>query len=176
MEHIKEVRTTANHVAEHGTGDQRADERALRDLLQALFARWAAGDAEGYAALFTPDADYVAFDWVNQKGRAAIVAGHQPLFTRWLKGSRLVGEATSIRFLAPDVALLHVAGNTILAGKSSAAPERASTQTMVAVKQGGAWRFTAFHNTRLRPIGAGVGSIITWRLADLAWRWFGSKA
>lgn len=174
MEPTQAVRATANHAAEYGTGDQRADEQTLRDLLQALLARWAAGDAEGYAALFTPDADYVAFDGVNQKGRAAIVAGHQPLFSRWLKGSRLVGEATDIRFLAPDVALLHVTGNTVLAGKSSPTPERASTQTMVAVKREGEWRFTAFHNTRLRPIGAGVGSIIAWRLADLAWRLFGS--
>lgn len=174
MERSAEVRVAANHAVGVGAEQQRTDEQAVRDLLQALFDRWAAGDAEGYAALFTEDADYVAFDGVNQKGRQAIIAAHQPLFTRWLKGSRLVGQATSIRFLAPDVALVHAAGDTILAGKSRPAPARASIQTLVAVKRGGQWRFTAFHNARVRPI-QGFGSIVAWGLADLVWRVFGPK-
>lgn len=173
--HTDEKHTGTPVAAQHDTTGRQADEQALRDLLQALMDRWAAGDAEAYADLFTEDADYVAFDGVNQKGRDAIVAGHQPLFTRWLKGSRLIGDVTSIRFLAPDVALMHATGNTIMAGKSRPAPGRESIQTLVAVKRDGVWRFTAFHNARVRPIGAGFGSIIAWQLADLAWRVFGPK-
>ncbi len=169
-------RTLGNPVNAYPAADMQADEAQLRELVRALYDRWAAGDAEGYAALFTEDADYVAFDGVNQKGRGAIIAAHSPLFTRWLKGSRLVGEIASIRLLAPDVALLHLTGDTIMAGKSSPAPGRASSQTMVAVKRGGEWRFTAFHNTRVRPIDHRVGNIVAWLLADLAWRLFGSKS
>jgi uncharacterized protein (TIGR02246 family) len=177
MERYAEASVMASPPVQNGQGEaHRTDEQALRDLLNALFDRWAAGDAEGYAALFTEDADYVAFDGVNQKGRQAIIAAHQPLFTRWLQGSRLVGQITDMRLLAPDVALLHASGDMILAGKSGPAPARASIQTLVAVKRDGEWRFTAFHNGRIRPIGVGLGSVVAWALADLAWRIFGPKA
>ena len=55
----------------------------------------------------------------------------------------------SVRFLSPDVALMHALGGTVMGGKSRPAPERDSIQTLVAVKCDGAWRFTAFHNCRI---------------------------
>src|SRR5690554_4192097 len=113
-----------------------AAETEIRRLLQQLYDCWAAGDAEAYAAFFTEDADYIAFDGANQKGRAAIAAAHKFLFEKWLKGSRLVEHDTTVRFLTPEVALIHSRGNTILAGKSEPAPERESVQTLVAVKTG----------------------------------------
>lgn len=154
---------------------KREDELAIQQLFQSLLDAWAAGDATAYAALFTEDADYIAFDGVNQKGRAAILAGHQPLFERFLKGSRLAGEMASIRFLCSDAALIHATGNTILAGKSTPSPERASIQTLIAVKQDGEWRFTAFHNTRVRPIADSFRGIMAWLLTDLIWKLLGPK-
>jgi uncharacterized protein (TIGR02246 family) len=151
------------------------DEVAIRHLFQSLLDAWGAGDACAYAGLFTDDADYVAFDGVNQKGREAIFVGHQPLFERFLKGSRLIGEIVSIRFLAPNVALLHATGNTILAGKTAPSPARASIQTLVAVKRDDEWQFTAFHNTRVRPIGSTFGGFLAWQLADQFWKWLGPK-
>lgn len=151
------------------------DEAAIRQLFQSLLAAWGAGDAIAYANHFTEDADYIAFDGVNQKGRETILAGHQPLFERFLKGSRLVGEITSIRFLCPDVALIHAVGDTIMAGKTKPAPERASVQTLVAVREQGEWRFTAFHNTRVRPISGGFGGLVAWLLTDLIWKVLGPK-
>jgi uncharacterized protein (TIGR02246 family) len=152
-----------------------ADETALRQLFQAQTEAWAAGDAEAYAALFTEDADYIAFDGVNQKGRAAIIASHKPLFEKFLKGSRLTGDLVNICFLAPNVALVHAIGSIIDAGRSTPKPERLSSQTMVAVKENGEWRFRAFHNTRVRPIANGVGGLLAWALADLFWKWLGPK-
>jgi uncharacterized protein (TIGR02246 family) len=157
------------------TDKRQADEKAIHALFQKLVDCWAAGDAQAYAALFTDEADYVAFDGVNQKGRAAILTSHQPLFERWLKGSRLTGQITNIRFLAPDVALVHATGNTILAGKSAPEPARESIQTLIALKEEGEWRFTAFHNTRVRPIGGSFSGVIAWRLADLIWKLLGPK-
>ena len=151
------------------------DEMAVRQLFQAQMAAWDAGDAEAYGALFTEDADYLAFDGVNQKGRAAIVAGHKPLFEKFLKGSRLTGDIVSLCFLAPDVAIAHTMGSIIDAGRSTPKPERLSSQTMIAVKQNGIWRFKAFHNTRIRPIGGGLRGVIAWALADLAWKLVGPK-
>ena len=163
------VQTSPSVPAKH------EDEIAVRQLFQSLLDAWGAGDAAAYAALFREDADYVAFDGVNQKGRAAILAGHKPLFERFLKGSRLTGEITSVRFLASDVALIHAAGSTVLAGKPEPSPERASIQTLVAVRRDGEWHFTAFHNTRVRPIGGGFGGLLAWWLADLFWKLLGPK-
>jgi hypothetical protein len=38
-------------------------------------------------------------------------------------------------------------------GRSTPSPERDSIQTLVAVRRAGVWRFVAFHNTRIRPMG-----------------------
>lgn len=151
-----------------------ADETAIRHLFQALMDAWGTGDAEAYGALFTEDADYVAFDGVNQKGRAAIIAGHKPLFEKYLKGSRLTGELVSLDFLAPDVVLVHAVGSIIDAGRTTPKPERLSSQTLIVIKQNGEWRFRAFHNTRVRPIAQGSG-FLAWLLADLFWKLLGSK-
>lgn len=76
----------------------------------------------------------------------------------------------SIRFLAPDVALVHATGSTVMPGKSGPSPERDSIQTLVAVRRGGEWRFAAFHNTRVRPINRGPGAVLLWSVTDLLWR------
>jgi uncharacterized protein (TIGR02246 family) len=67
-------------------------------------------DAEAYASVFTPDADYVTFLGSHYKGRAAIAASYAPLVKKFLKASRLEFEITQPRFLTPDVALVHAKG------------------------------------------------------------------
>jgi uncharacterized protein (TIGR02246 family) len=148
---------------------------AIRSLMQQLMDRWAAGDAEGYAQLFTKDAPYVAFDGTVQNGQAGIMAAHRPLFEKWLKNSRLIGDISEIRFLTPDVALVLTQGNTIPAGQETPSSSRESIQTLVAVKQKGEWRFASFHNTRVRPISTSLRNFIAWRLADLFWTLLGTK-
>src|SRR5215204_5672880 len=72
----------------------------------------------------------------------------------------------------PDVALVHAAGGTIMRGKAKTSPERDSIQTLVAVREGTEWRFAAFHNTRVRPIGSGAATFLIWALTDKLWRIF----
>lgn len=110
---------------------------------------------------------------MNQKGRAAIEASHKPLFEKWLKGSQLTGQIDSVRMLAPDVALLHASGSILDKGRLTPAPERTSSQTLIAVKEPDAWRFTAFHNTHIRPMGKTAGGTIAWLLFDRLWRMVG---
>ena len=168
---------TTAHYSESQTDDagrRAGDEGAVRELFRRLLEAWAAGDAERYGALFTEDADYVAFDGVNQKGRAAIVSGHRPLFEKWLHGSRLTGEVTGVRFLASDVALVHASGGTVLKGKKKPDATRRSIQSLVAVNGEDGWRFTSFHNTRVRGIGSFQG-VLLWKVTDTLWRLFGSR-
>ena len=77
---------------------------------------------------------------------------HQELFDKWLKGSHLVGKVKDVRFLSPDVAVMHAVGSTVMRGKDEPSPERDSIQTLLAIRQDGEWRLAAFQNTRVRPV------------------------
>lgn len=48
------------------SGDQRADEDAIRTLIDQQVNGWAAGDPEAYASVFTQDADYVTLLGTHQ--------------------------------------------------------------------------------------------------------------
>lgn len=131
------------------------DTSAIHDLLDRLTDAWNAGDAEAYARLFTEDADYVTFFGQNLPGRTAIEEAHRALFEGPLQGSRLTGlgrnDHPKVRFLSPDVALVVAGGGSSVSGGHPEAG-RESTVTLVAVCDAGAWRFTAFQNTRRTPM------------------------
>ncbi|MGE0080219.1 MAG: SgcJ/EcaC family oxidoreductase [Thiohalomonadaceae bacterium] len=154
---------------------QPEDEAAVRALYLRLMDGWNNGDAEAFAGPFTEDAHLVAFDGTHFKGRKEIVSFHQPLFDKWLKGTRLVGEVESVRFLGPGVALMHARGGTIMRGKSQPAPEWESIQTLVVVKREGEWRLVAFQNTRVRPMGRSTRSIVIWLFTGWLWKVVGLK-
>ena len=72
----------------------------------------------------------------------------------YVKGSRLVGKVRSVRFLTPEVAVMHAVGGTVMGGQIDIEPDRNSVQTLVAVKlTGGEWRLAAFQNTHAMFIG-----------------------
>ena len=156
-------------------GASLADGRAVRELFETLLEDWGRGDGEAYGSRFTEDADYVAFDGSHTRGRAEISSSHQQLFDKFLKGTRLTGRILSIKFPGPDVALVHAAGGTILRGKTEPSPERHSVQTLIAVREADQWRFAAFHNTRVRPIGRGASTFLIWAVTDRLWRIFGPR-
>lgn len=131
--------TDANHPADG----------AIRDLFCRLLDDWGRGDGHAYGSRFTDDADYVGFEGSRTKGRQEIASSHQELFDKWLKGTRLVGKIESVRFLGPEVALVHAIGSTIFPGEDKPRPSRDSIQTLVAIRRDGEWLFTAFHNNRI---------------------------
>lgn len=137
------------HVVQQAHAANQTDEAAIHNLFQQLLDDWGRGDGRAYGSRFTEDADYVAFDGSHTRGREQIAAAHQQLFESWLKGTRLTGRIEHIRFLSPEVALVHATGGTIFPGETQPRPSRASIQTLVATKHDGDWRFTAFHNTRI---------------------------
>lgn len=126
------------------------DETAILDLYQDLLDSWGSGDGYAYAAQFTADADYIAFDGTHFKARQSIASSHQQLFDAFLKGTRLEGQVKSIRFLCPEVALVIASGGMLMPGRSKIPSGRRSIHTLVATKHDGVWRFTAFHNNRVR--------------------------
>jgi uncharacterized protein (TIGR02246 family) len=154
------------------TTHYQTDEAKIRALFEDLLDDWGRGDGEAYGSRFTEDADYVAFDGTLTRGRREISASHQRLFDRFLKDTRLTGRILSIKYPSPDVALIHATGGTIMRGKTKPSPERNSIQTLVAVREGPEWRFAAFHNSRVRPIGSNPATFLIWAITDRLWRIF----
>lgn len=127
-----------------------ANERALAALFQQMIDGWNQGDGQAYAAPFTEDADYVIVDGQHVRGREVIASGHQYILRTVFKGSQMQGRVKDIRFLSPDVALLHAEGVLQMPGLAGiAAAQPSSMMTIVAIRQSDKWSFTALQNTRL---------------------------
>src|SRR5258708_17906963 len=135
--------------------DESAERRAILELGQALQDAWNRGDAAGYAALFTDDADFVAWNRSHGRGRQAIEDGHRRLFDGPLAGSRMVlvdddaesAPPESLRFVRPDLAIMVIPGVVTLARQSATGLDHESVQAFVLIKNASRWRGTAFHNT-----------------------------
>lgn len=153
------------------TNATNADEAAVRGLLGQMIEGWNRGSGDEFAAAFAEHGDLVAFDGTHFRGRPEISTFHQELFDKWMRGTRLVGRIESVRFLGPDVALMHAVGGTVMRGKTEPSTARDSIQTYVAARENGEWHLAAFQNTRVRPINGGV-SFLLWALTDLLWRVF----
>ncbi|WP_051164511.1 SgcJ/EcaC family oxidoreductase [Nocardia testacea] len=129
------------------TTQQNADEAALNELFDRINRAWEVGDAKAYAAAFAPDADYVTWFGAHLKGREAIEASHAALFAKNLKNTRLDGGVTGVRFVTPDVAVVHGVG-ALVKGKRRRNRFNTKVNVFVAARWNGKWTFVAFHNTK----------------------------
>jgi uncharacterized protein (TIGR02246 family) len=108
-------------------------------------------DSTGFAQYYTRDADLVTVRGEVMKGTGEIEAGLNRIFRTRAGNATLREIDASIRFLGADVALAHVTNE--LSGLVGPAGERLPAHRersiRVFVKRDGAWKVTAFHNTRL---------------------------
>lgn len=126
------------------------DEAAIRELLALQVAGWNAGDPAAYASVFTSDADYVTFLGDRHQGREAIVASYAPLFAKLLRGTRLELEASTVRFVTPDVALIH--SRAVVTKSARRRSRGVRINTSVAVRTDARWLLTSSQNTTLRHL------------------------
>ncbi|HYN84661.1 MAG TPA: SgcJ/EcaC family oxidoreductase [Pyrinomonadaceae bacterium] len=120
------------------------DEKTLRQIVKQVEDAWNAHDGKAFAAPFAADADYVVVNGMYIKGREEIERGHTQIFTTFYKESTNAATVKGVRFLRPDVAVVHVEWNMM----TRPGAERArAMNTMVFTKDGGKWSISAFHNT-----------------------------
>jgi len=124
------------------------DETKIKEMHANMIEAWNRGSAAAFAAPFAPDADFIAFEGSQLRGRSQIAQFHQMLFDTSLKGTRLDGGVHFVRFLRPDFAVLHAWATTTLPGQTNASSSRDSLQLFVATKHGGYWQFDAMQNSR----------------------------
>jgi uncharacterized protein (TIGR02246 family) len=125
-----------------------ADEGAIRAIHQRMIDAWNAGDAVAFAAPFTDEANFVAFEGTHLKGRREIAAFHQQIFDTVVKGMRLQGEVKFVRFLSAALAVMHSVVRVTLQGQTEASPSRDSMQLTVVAKRDGEWRSEGLMNAR----------------------------
>jgi uncharacterized protein (TIGR02246 family) len=125
-----------------------ADEDAIRAIHQRMIDAWNAGDGAAFAAPFTDDADFVAFEGTHLKGRQEIALFHQRIFDTVVKGSRLEGEVKFVRLLSPMLAVMHSVVRVTLRGQTEASPSRDSMQLTVVTKRDADWRGEGLMNAR----------------------------
>lgn len=144
----------------------------VRDALSRVADAWAAGDPAAYAALFTEDADYTAFDGTRMMGRQSIADGHRALFAGIMRRSRMTMPDVDIRLISPDVAVACTIGGIIMSWqrrRTRPSAKRLSSVTYVLVRRDGTWQVTAFQNTRYRPWSRTlIGRLMTRSAADRA--------
>jgi uncharacterized protein (TIGR02246 family) len=134
-------------------GGAAADEKAIRDTEAHWEAAWNRHDVAAMASTYAPDSDAVnlAGEWF--KGREAFEKSLEDLHSGKTKNSVWQMEQTHIRFLTPEIAIVHVYVNSHgerNADGSSMAPRRVIL-TRVEVKRGGKWLIVASQATNVVP-------------------------
>ena len=129
-----------------------ADETAIRQVVKLVENGWNTHDGKAFAAPFATDADYVVVNGTTIKGREAIEKGHTAIFTTFYKDSHNVSTVKSIRFLRPDVAVVHIEWNLEFRAGGETRKGHAMN-TMVMTKDGDKWSIAAFQNTPIQAEG-----------------------
>ena len=135
--------------------DRAADEAAIRALLDHQIQSWDAGEPIGYASAYAREGECVSFLGSRYQGREAIAASYEvpragSLFKRLLRGVRLNLEITHLRFLTPDVAVVHATCGATRGARPSRRNLR--TNTSIAVRTADGWLLAASQNTTRRPL------------------------
>ncbi len=131
----------------------KADEEAVRKIPQAFAAAWAKHDGQQLSLIMAENVDFVdvAGDWL--RGRADFALYHSRLLSVRFRESTLTPLEISVRFLRPDLAVLHwswrVEGDRNF--DQTLRKPRFGLFTMIAEKRGGQWLVTVAQNTNWSP-------------------------
>jgi uncharacterized protein (TIGR02246 family) len=127
----------------------KADEAAVHNVAQTFAAAWAKHDGHELAKIMSEDVDFVNVggDWLH--GRADFELYHTRLLCGRFKESTLTPLQTAVRFLRPDLAVLHwswsVQGDRNEDG--TLRKPRFGIFTMIVEKRSGEWLIVEAQNT-----------------------------
>lgn len=122
------------------------DEAAVRALYQTNLDCWNRRDAAGMAALYGPHSLQIGFDGSQMTGAAAIESTLSNIFAHHMTAS-YIGIIREVRFLTPDVALVHAVVGMLPRDKRQINAAVNAIQTLVAKHENDRWRIELFHNT-----------------------------
>jgi len=130
------------------------DEAVIRALEARQESAWNAHDAHAYAQLFPADADTVnVLDW-RRKSRAELEQKLSAGFSSVFANSQLHIAEVAVRFLSPDVAIVHVRWSMTGADSPDGSGQhipRNGIQTQTLHKTVAGWHIAAFQNANSLP-------------------------
>jgi uncharacterized protein (TIGR02246 family) len=126
------------------------------ELIPSLFARaWNARDADALASLFDEDAVFVNVSGLRWQDRESIRKAHAQRLADGASGSTLSVDDTTVKLIAPDVALVHARMmRSDGAGAAGAATQPGAETTIVSFvvhRAGNGWLCASAHNTAVVP-------------------------
>jgi uncharacterized protein (TIGR02246 family) len=122
-----------------------ADIAAVRGVLDAMYAAWAAGDADAFAAHYTDDAT-VVLPGVLHQGRQAVRDYMAAGFAGPLKGSSAVDEPHDIRVITGDTAIVVSRAGVLMPGEKDLPAAREKHATWVFTRVDERWLVAAYAN------------------------------
>jgi uncharacterized protein (TIGR02246 family) len=147
--------TTLGYVAMVGAQQTGAatDEQAIRQVITEMTEGFNSHDGRAATRMYMPEARLVTVRGEVMEGQAAIEKGLTSIFETRAKTAKHRTLNVSIRFLRPDVALVHVTNELsgLVAPDGAALPSHQELSLRVFAKQDGHWQVAAFHNTMIRP-------------------------
>jgi uncharacterized protein (TIGR02246 family) len=134
-------------------GQTKNDEEAVRNLPHAFCDAWAKHDGHDLARIMAPDVDFVTVGATWLHGRTDFEKYHSRLLSGRFKEASNTLIKTEVRFLRPDLALVHwswtIEGDKNFDGTPR--PKRYGMMLMVAEKRDGHWLVVAAQNTNHLP-------------------------
>src|SRR5688572_8513604 len=128
--------------------NREADEAAIRENVKYMETGWNTKSGALFAKPFAEDADYVVINGTYFKGRTAIEKAHQQIFDTIFKNTTVKLSIKQIRFLRPDVAVVHVTGHRDAPENEKQLVSDAIVSMVMTRDQQG-WRVAAFQNTQV---------------------------
>jgi uncharacterized protein (TIGR02246 family) len=114
---------------------------------------WNSHDMEALHNLLTEDADFVNVGAKHWKGRKEIHDQHAARLSQFAE-STWVTQATTVQFLKPDIALVHIHWRLTGDKNSDGTPRspREGIFTWVVIKHGACWQIRAAQNTNVSDL------------------------
>jgi uncharacterized protein (TIGR02246 family) len=129
------------------------DEAAINRVVSEMTQGFNSHDAETATRMYTNDADFVSVRGEIAKGREEIRKGLAAILSTRARNASLDTRAVTIRFIRPDVAIVHVDNELrgLVNSEGQTLPAHRELSLRVFVKKSGVWRVAAFQNTLTGP-------------------------
>lgn len=142
---------TTGNAQSIGSGE---DQEAIKQIITEMTDSFNKHDAKALTRMYMPDAEFVSVRGDSVKGAAKVEDLLGAFFATRAKAATLKTLNVHVRFIRPDVALVHVSnelsGLTTSSGQNLPAHEELSLRVFVKEKDS-AWRIAAFQNTLVAP-------------------------
>jgi uncharacterized protein (TIGR02246 family) len=126
------------------------DKKDIEKNVASMEEGWRQKDGKMYASAFAETHDFIVWNgyYFRDNTRAGCAAAHQQLFNSIFKTIDIKLKVDKVKYLRPDIALVHVLGAAYEKGKEPG-KDPGVLMSLVMEKKAGKWEIVSFHNLDL---------------------------